>query len=166
MIRKYHYHKLQTSTWHGEEEPHNNHETPIRQTKQSNLLSLPHQDDSKTSRDIKKRTTKHRAITESHKGSNDKQQVNNNRTTALERTAASATGGLNAFYWYQIFALDSAVVEVQLAWKPINYCNVLSWRNTLIKLTHYDETKKRAHDSLKVRAKKNLKLSHGGSSYR
>ena len=33
--------------------------------------------------------------------------------TALERTAALATGGLNAFYWYQIFALDSAVVEVQ-----------------------------------------------------
>ena len=25
----------------------------------------------------------------------------------------SSTGGLNAFYWYQIFALDSAVVEVQ-----------------------------------------------------
>ena len=23
------------------------------------------------------------------------------------------SGGLNAFYWYQIFALDSAVVEVQ-----------------------------------------------------
>ena len=23
------------------------------------------------------------------------------------------TGGLNAFYWYRIFALDSAVVEVQ-----------------------------------------------------
>ena len=22
-------------------------------------------------------------------------------------------GGLNAFYWYQIFAIDSAVVEVQ-----------------------------------------------------
>ena len=22
-------------------------------------------------------------------------------------------GGLNAFYWYQIYALDSAVVEVQ-----------------------------------------------------
>ena len=28
----------------------------------------------------------------------------------------------------------------QLAWKPSNYCNVSSWRNTLIKLTHYDET--------------------------
>ena len=38
--------------------------------------------------------------------------------------------------------------------------------NTLIKLTHYDETKKRAHDSQMVRAKENLKLSHGGPSYR
>ena len=32
---------------------HNNHETPRRQTKQSNQLSLPHQDDCKTGRDIK-----------------------------------------------------------------------------------------------------------------
>ena len=38
--------------------------------------------------------------------------------------------------------------------------------NTLIILTLHDETKKRAHDSQKVRAKENLKLSHGGSSYR
>ena len=38
--------------------------------------------------------------------------------------------------------------------------------NTLIKLTLHDETKKRAHDSQIVRAKENLKLSHGGSSYR
>ena len=35
MIRKYHNHKLQTIPWHQEEEPHNNHETPGRQTKQS-----------------------------------------------------------------------------------------------------------------------------------
>ena len=34
-------HKLQTNPWHCEEEPHNNHETPGRQTKQSNQLSLP-----------------------------------------------------------------------------------------------------------------------------
>ena len=74
-------------------------------------------------------------------------------------------GGLNAFYWYQICALDPAVVEV-LVWKPSNYCNVSSWRNTLIKLAHYDETKERAHNSQIVRAKENLKLSHGGSSYR
>ena len=38
--------------------------------------------------------------------------------------------------------------------------------NTLIKLTHYDETTKMAHDSQIVRAKESLKLSHGGSSYR
>ena len=34
------------------EEPHNIYETPGRQTKQSNKLSLPHQDDCKTRRDI------------------------------------------------------------------------------------------------------------------
>ena len=34
--------------------------------------------------------------------------------------------------------------------------------NTLIKLTHHDETKKRAHVSHIVRAKENLKLSHEG----
>ena len=34
------------------------------------------------------------------------------------------------------------------------------------KLTHHDETMKRAHDSQIVRAKKKLKLNHGGSSYR
>ena len=39
--------------WHREEEPHNNHDTPVRQTKQSNQLSLPHQDDCKTIMDIK-----------------------------------------------------------------------------------------------------------------
>ena len=32
MIRKYHNHKLQTNPWHHEEGPHNNHETPGRQT--------------------------------------------------------------------------------------------------------------------------------------
>ena len=38
--------------------------------------------------------------------------------------------------------------------------------NTQIKLTLHDETKKMAHDSQIVRAEENLKLSHGGSSYR
>ena len=33
--------------------------------------------------------------------------------TALYKTGGGGGGGLNAFYWYQIFALDSAVVEVQ-----------------------------------------------------
>ena len=38
--------------------------------------------------------------------------------------------------------------------------------SNLSKLEHYDETKKRAHNSQKVRAKENLKLSHGGPSQR
>ena len=88
MIRKYHNHKLQTNPCHSEEEPHNTHETPARRTKQSNQLSLPHQDACKTRMDIKYGTTKYRTIADSHNGSNNKQQVNNNRTTALERTAA------------------------------------------------------------------------------
>ena len=66
MIRKYHNHKLQTRPWHRDEEPHSNHETLGRKTKQNNPLLLHHQDDCKTRMDIKKRTIKHRTITESH----------------------------------------------------------------------------------------------------
>ena len=88
MIRKYHNKKLQTTPWHRKEEPLNHHETPGRQIKQSNQLSLPHQDDCNTRTDTKQRTPKHRTITYSHNGSNNKQKVNNNRATALERTAA------------------------------------------------------------------------------
>ena len=77
MIREYHNHKLQTNLWHREEAPHNNHETPGRQTKQSNQLSLPHQDDCKARMDIKYRTRKHRTITESHNESNNQQRINN-----------------------------------------------------------------------------------------
>ena len=68
IIRKYHNHKLQTNPWHREEEQDNIHETPGRQTKQSNQLSqsLPHRNDCKTRKDTEYRTTKHRTITESH----------------------------------------------------------------------------------------------------
>ena len=38
--------------WHHEEEPPNHHETPGRQTKQSDQLSLPHQDTCNTRMDI------------------------------------------------------------------------------------------------------------------
>ena len=71
MIRKYHNHKPQTTPWHREKEPLNHHETPGRQIKQSKQLSLPHQDDCNTRMDTK-HTTKHRTITDSHKGSNNK----------------------------------------------------------------------------------------------
>ena len=52
MIRKYHNHKPQTSPWQHEEEPLNHQETPGRQIKQSNQLSLPHQDGFDTRIDI------------------------------------------------------------------------------------------------------------------
>ena len=68
----------QTTMWHREAEPPNHHETSGRQIKQSNQLSLPHQDDCNTRTDTKQRTTKHRTITDSHNGSNNKQKVNNN----------------------------------------------------------------------------------------
>ena len=48
MIRKYHNHKPQTTPWHHEEEPLNHHETSGGKIKQSNQLSLPHQDDCNT----------------------------------------------------------------------------------------------------------------------
>ena len=42
----------------------------------------------------------------------------NNKSTTIEpppkkRTAPKPLGGFHAFYWYRIFALDSAVIEVQ-----------------------------------------------------
>ena len=52
MIRKYHNHKPQTTPRHREEEPINHQESPGRQIKQSNQLSLPHQDDCNTRMDI------------------------------------------------------------------------------------------------------------------
>ena len=109
MIRKYHNHKLQTTPWHREEEPLNHHETPGRQIKQSNQLSLPHQDDCNTRMGMKQRTTIHRTITDSHNGSN-KTKGQQQQNHSLSHWGG---GGLNAFYRYQIFAQDSAVVEVQ-----------------------------------------------------
>ena len=59
------------------------------------------------------RTIKHRTITESHNDENNNQQQNN--------CLSQWGGGVNAFYWYQISALDSTVVEahknVKLAWR-------------------------------------------------
>ena len=52
MIRKYLNHKLQTNPWQGQEEQHNHHETPGRQTKQNNHLS--DEDDRKTRMDLNK----------------------------------------------------------------------------------------------------------------
>ena len=43
---------------------------------------------------------------------------------------------------------------------------VASQRDTLIILTHYEDTMKMAHDSHIFRAKENLKLCHGGPSHK
>ena len=87
IIGKYHNHKLQTNPWHREEEQHNINKTTARQTKQSNQHPLPHQDDCKTRKEVTYKK-KPRTVTNFHSGSNNKQQIKNNRITALERTAA------------------------------------------------------------------------------
>ena len=56
--------------------------------------------------------------------------------------------------------------NVKLAWRLPTYSKVPSLRNNLFKLTHYDETKKRTHDSQIVRPKENFKLSNDWASYR
>ena len=67
LIRINHNHKPQTYPWHCKKEPNNHHKTPGRQSKQSNQLSLPHQDDCKTRM--------------GHNGSHNKQKVKSKRTT-------------------------------------------------------------------------------------
>ena len=94
------------------------------------------------------------------------QRINYNRTTAFERTAAKAYGGIKEFYWYQIFALDSAVVEAQEMFSSHGgFLTIVMYHHReTIKITHYNETEKKAHDLQIVRAKENLQLSHGGPS--
>ena len=95
MIRKYHIHTLQINPKHREEEPQNtnSHKTSGRQLKQSNQLSLSHQDHCKTREDTKywhnKTQTKHKTPTSN--GRYIKQWFNINRTTitSLEWTVAT-----------------------------------------------------------------------------
>ena len=89
MIRKYNNHKPQTTIWHHEEEPLNNHETPGRQIKQCNQLSLfpikmiaiIKRTQSNVQQNIEQLQTPTTGVTINKK-------VNNKRTTALARTAA------------------------------------------------------------------------------
>ena len=168
MIRKYHNRKPQTTPWHREEEPLNRHETPGRQIKQSNQISLPHQNDYNTRMDIsnvQQNIEQLQTLTMEVIINKSQQQQNH----CLRTDSSLSHRGLYAFNWYQIFALDSAVFEVQEMFSSYggHLTNaVYHLGETLVKLTHHDETKKRAHDSQIVRAKENLKFSHGGSSYR
>ena len=75
--------------------------------------------------------SKHRTITESHDESNTQQQQNH-----LLRTDSSQVhwggGGLNVFYWYQIFAIGRTK-----CWARMDYCNVSSKRNNIIKFSFW-----------------------------
>ena len=80
--------------------------------------------------------------------------INNIRTTV----------DLNAFYWYQIFALDFVVVKTEkndkLAWMLPNYCNVTSQRNNLIKLKHYEEKSRKKKAPKSVLLMTTCRLKH------
>ena len=57
--------------------------------------------------------------TEPHNGNNNQQRINNNRTAALEGTAALSTRGPKLHInWYQIFAIASIVVKTQKLFSP------------------------------------------------
>ena len=113
MIRKYHKHKLQANPWHLKDS-HNNHETQGRQTEQNNQLSLPHQGDCKTRMDISNVQQNKEQLQNPTMGVT----INNESTTTepppyIRQQPKPWGGGLNAFFWYQIFTLDSTVVEAK-----------------------------------------------------
>ena len=90
-VQKYHTHTLQmTNPRHSEKgSPNTNSlKTSGRELKQSNTLSLPRQDDCKSRQDTDQCITKHRPTQNPHKQCELKQWIDNNRTTALEQTAA------------------------------------------------------------------------------
>ena len=87
MIRKYYNHKQQTTRWHREEEWLNHHKTPGRQLSKATsslfsikMIAILKWTQSNVQQNIEQLRLPH--------GSNNKQKVNNNRTTALEQTAA------------------------------------------------------------------------------
>ena len=110
MIRKYHNHKPQTNPWHREEEPHTTitrHQEDKQSEATSSLFPIEmiaklEWTQSSAQQNIEQLQNPTMGVT-----------INKNRITTLEQTAVKATWGLNAFYWYQIFALDSAVHEAQ-----------------------------------------------------
>ena len=120
MIRNHHYHKLQTNPWHREEEPPNIHETPGRQTKPSNQLSLPHQDDCKTRIDIIVTHNKTERLQNPTMGVT----INNESTTAEPSPSngqqPKPLGSLNTSYWYQILGKASRTLAESLGASRFN----------------------------------------------
>ena len=113
MITKYHNHKPQTTLWHREEEPLNHHETPGRQINKATsslfpikMIAILEWTQSNVQQNIEQLQTPAMRVTIN-------KQQNHRLRTDRSLSHRGWGGGLNAFYWYQIFALDSAVAEVQ-----------------------------------------------------
>ena len=116
MIRKYHNHTLHTIPRHSEEEPQITNRNKIRKKlKQSNQLSIPQQDGCKTRKDTC--IPKQRPNTEppqTMEGTTEPPPYNGQQQKHCLRTdSGQSYWDLNAFNWYQIFALDSGVVKEQ-----------------------------------------------------
>ena len=117
---------------------------------QSNQLSLLRQGDCKTRKAIKSCISEQKPTQnpykqwEIHKTIN--QQLQNHRfRTDSSLSHRGGGGGLNAFYWRQIFALDSVVVNTQRLFSSREgfLTNAMHHHRekNLIKLTHLDKRK-------------------------
>ena len=115
MIRKYYNHKPQTTPWHGKI-----HSTIMRHQEDkiskatSSLFpikTIAILDWTKRSvqQNIEQLQTPTMRVTINKKSTTTKPQPR----TDSSLSHRGGGGGLNAFYWYQIFAQDSAVFEVQ-----------------------------------------------------
>ena len=114
--RKYHNHKLQTNQT-ATQQSRDTRKT--NKAKQSTLfiikiIAKPECSQSNAQQNIEQLQNPTLGVT-----------LNNESTTTVKATVG--VGGLNAFYWYQIFALDSAVVEAARMENSIPYYhNLLS----------------------------------------
>ena len=84
---------------------------------------------------------------------NKSQQQQNHRLRTDSNLSHRGGGGLKCILLVPNlrprFCCCWSIRNVHLAWKLSYFCNVSSWKNTLVKLTHYGETKKMATDSNK-----------------
>ena len=113
MIRKYHNHKLQTAPWYREEKPLNHHETPGRQIKQSNQLSLPHQHDCNTRMDINSVQQNTEQPQTPTTGATTNKKSTTTEPPPQNGQQPKPPGGPNALHWHQILTPDSAAIEAQ-----------------------------------------------------
>ena len=125
-----HNHRMQTNTQNREEESQdvNSHLTPRRQLNYSNQPSIPKPVDCNTRKDTNSCTTQQGPSTRSPEtmtAAKKKQLFINNRTIALERTAAKAEAFI---FTSQIFAARFCCCQntkcILLMWRLFNLSNV------------------------------------------